>query len=90
MVIDIVWLLCGNISDKTKNTIRQVIIIVFILSCTLLPRYRYDTVYDIIISVSFIVLFSFFLLFILELLLYQFVMMMKWTHQNPSIETFSA
>lgn len=84
VTLDIIVFFCDNKSEETKNRIRQIGKIIVILCCTILPRYHYDTIYDIIISISIIVLYIFFLYFLLkDQFTFLFVMMMKSMKRNP-------
>ena len=56
VTLEIILFFCENKSEETKNRIRQIGKIIVILCCTILPRYHYDTIYDIIISISIIIL----------------------------------
>ena len=57
VVIDMVSLFFGDKEEIIQKYIRQPIIIVVMLCCTLLPHYHWDTAYDIIISISMVILY---------------------------------
>lgn len=57
VVTDILSVL-GNSDKKTQANIRQIVITIVILFCTLLPRYRWDNIYDFIFSISMIILYN--------------------------------